>query len=60
MKCPYCDNEMEAGTINSQKIPEWKGENNKFLLYAKKSFTTNEMKAYHCQYCNKIVIEKAK
>lgn len=45
MNCPYCDNKMEEGVIISQKVPEWKSENNKFLLSSKKTLTTNEIKA---------------
>lgn len=60
MKCSYCDCEMEGGALFSQKVPEWKGNNNKFLLHAKKHFSTNEMKAFYCCQCNKIIIDKAR
>lgn len=49
MNCPYCDNKMEEGVIISQKVPEWKSENNKFLLSSKKTLTTNEIKAINEQ-----------
>lgn len=60
MKCPYCDNEMAEGAIFTQKVPEWKDANSKFILNAKKHMATNEIKGYHCSKCNKIVLENVK
>ncbi len=59
MKCPYCDNEMEEGTVISKVVPQWikKGEKKGQLLICEKHFSYNAICAYRCTKCKKIIID---
>ncbi len=59
MKCPYCDGELEEGAVISQTVPQWlkKDEKKGSLLNCKKHFTHNELLAYRCAKCKKIILE---
>lgn len=59
MKCPYCDNAMEEGAVIAKMVPLWvkKGEKNGQLLNCKKHFSYNEIVAYQCVKCKKIIME---
>ena len=71
MKCPYCNNEMEKGLIQSPQEISWlKGEKRKFFGRAefhKDSVVLSELSfmkgsaciAYNCPNCKKIVIDYA-
>ena len=71
MKCPYCNNEMEKGLIQSPQVISWlKGEKRKFFGRAefhKDSVVLSELSfmkgsaciAYNCPSCKKIVIDYA-
>lgn len=71
MKCPYCDNVMQKGLIQSPQELSWiKGEKRKLLgrasLY-KDSVVLSELSmmkgsaciAYNCPNCKKIIIDYA-
>lgn len=69
MKCPYCDNEMEKGLIQSPQEIAWlKGENKHALARARFhdgsvvlsgfSFTKGSaVVSYLCRECKKVVID---
>ncbi len=71
MKCPYCNNEMEKGLIQSPHEICWiKGEKRKVFVRAefhKDSVVLSELSfmkgsaciAYNCPSCQKIVIDYA-
>ena len=71
MKCPYCNNEMKKGLIQSPQEISWlKGEKRKFFGRAefhKDSVVLSELSfmkgsaciAYNCPNCQKIVIAYA-
>ena len=71
MNCPYCNNEMEKGLIQSPQELNWiKGEKRKFFTRAflhKDSIVLSELSmmkgsacvAYNCSNCKKIVIDYA-
>ena len=71
MICPYCNNEMEKGLIQSPQEISWlKGEKRKFFGRAefhKGSVVLSQLSfmkgsaciAYNCQKCKKIVIDYA-
>jgi len=62
MNCPYCNVEMEAGALYTQKVPVWKSKavTDEFALSAVKHLTTNEISASYCRKCNKIIIDAAR
>ena len=71
MKCPYCNNEMEKGLIQSPHEISWlKGEKRKFFGRAefhKGSVVLSQLSfmkgsaciAYNCPSCQKIIIDYA-
>ena len=71
MNCPYCNQEMEKGIIQSPQELNWsKGEKRKIfnrsvlhrdsILLSKLSFTKGSAcAAYNCSSCNKIIIDYA-
>lgn len=58
MKCPYCDNEKEEGTLIFRMVPQWakKGDKKGRFLNCKKYFSYNELLAYRCAKCKKIIL----
>lgn len=58
MKCPYCQNKMEEGSITFHKVPLWlkSGEKKGISLNVKRHFLYNEISGYKCKRCNKIII----
>lgn len=67
MLCPYCDNEMKQGLIDSQHEINWKSKRHLFgnaelhkssILLSEYSFLKGSaVIAYLCRSCEKIIID---
>ena len=64
MRCPYCDQEMELGYLQSARPILWDKEvleiiiapkNNRGFYVTKKNFEPNHFEAYYCCDCNLLV-----
>ena len=75
MVCPYCDNEMELGLIQSPHEIAWTRGDKKHTIAAAKfhegsvvlsplsiktAIEGNAVKAYICRKCRKVIIDYAK
>lgn len=75
MKCPYCDNDMELGLIESKYQIIWtKGDKKKALINVrvpkgsvilakqdlKSLFTGCAVKTFLCRDCKKVIIDYSK
>lgn len=70
MKCPYCQQEMESGMIQSGRQIFFSKQRKKFLMLANTSegdvvvgpmdwLYSSFSIAHHCSSCNKIIIDLA-
>lgn len=68
MKCPYCNNEMTSGVVQSarQIFFTTKAHKNYFVpdvavgdevLLSSHNWTRPTCKAYHCDKCKKVIID---
>ena len=62
MNCPYCEQPMQTGELQSQKVPIWVSgdKQRKLTLPVKKHLTYNETTAYYCVTCKKMMIDMEK
>ena len=63
--CPYCNKEMESGSISSRRPITWR-KNGYFLPFAQKIsnfasdtriYSNNDIDAFRCDHCRKIIID---
>lgn len=67
MNCPYCNEEMECGVIQSQHELKWRKHRHIFIsqhnmdvqLSARNIWKGSAVKAYACPDCKKIIIDYA-
>lgn len=70
MKCPYCDNEMTDGYIQSSrgilfaiephKVQFWPYKSIGEFIVPSKSWVAPTCGAYHCPECKKIILDYGK
>ena len=67
MNCPYCNNELECGVIQSQHEIRWQKARHIFATHSDTSIMLSDrniwrgsaIKAFLCRECSKIVIDYA-
>lgn len=65
MLCPYCNNELEAGVIQSQHELYWREKRHFFFISSENDISLSErniwkgsaVKALLCRNCQKIIID---
>ena len=70
MKCPYCGNEMESGVVQSARTIFFTTKEHKNWFFpdvasgeevtlSSHNWTRPTCKAFHCAFCQKVVIDYA-